>query len=77
MSMNVTPSSTARRAVATASLRSGQFGAPVSRIAPKPSRWTGRSPPTVMDMMFASVSMCSTLCGATLKDKRHFLNPIA
>src|SRR6266550_3315617 len=46
--MKLTPSSTARRKTFFAPLRSGgqpQIPSPVSRIAPKPSRLTKRSPP--------------------------------
>src|SRR5262245_3122408 len=47
--MKVTPRSTARRSTAVASSRSAggpQIPGPVTRIAPKPSRLTVRSPPT-------------------------------
>src|ERR1700694_4035603 len=48
MSIKFTPSSTARRRTLSALSRSGgqpQTPSPVMRIAPKPSRLTGRSPP--------------------------------
>src|ERR1700704_2820298 len=47
--MNVTPSATARRSASLARSRSGgspQIPGPVIRIAPYPSRFTVRSPPT-------------------------------
>src|SRR5438876_12301403 len=48
VSIKFTPSSTARRKTLSALSRSGgqpQTPSPVIRIAPKPSRLTGRSPP--------------------------------
>src|SRR5579859_813932 len=46
--MRFTPSSTARlrtRRASAGSLGSPQTPGPVMRMAPKPRRWTGRSPP--------------------------------
>jgi hypothetical protein len=56
VSMNVTPSSIARRAIPIAVDRFSQAGSPVSRMAPNPSRWTGRSPPMVREVASSRVS---------------------
>ena len=70
--MNVTPRSTARRAIPIAVDRSGRARMPVSRIAPNPRRWTGRSP-----IMMVCCCMVLTLRGTIRKDKRVFLDRIA
>src|SRR5579871_802353 len=58
--MKLTPSSTARRSAALARSRSGggpQTPGPVIRIAPKPSRFTVRSPPTSILPAAAAVGL--------------------
>src|ERR1035441_7594959 len=72
--MNVTSSSTARRRAAFAFSRSGgspQMPVPVRRIAPKPIRFTVRSPPRSMVPAAAAVvspAMCCLLGSADLPD---------
>src|SRR5580658_8498354 len=71
--MKSTPSSSARRSTRRAS--SGSFGspqieAPVMRIAPKPSRFTLRSPPMVREPAAAAGTSLRPACSADRADKR-------
>src|SRR5438034_3330933 len=75
--MKLTPSSTARRKTFFAFSRSGgqpQIPSPVSRIAPKPSRLTKRSPP---NKNVSSLLLVLALAAATSFDNPPVRTPAA
>ena len=64
MSIRLTPSSTARRSTASAASRSGggpQMPSPVTRIAPKPSRRTVRSPSSIVPADSSSIALVASV----------------
>src|ERR1022692_4016512 len=69
--MKVTPSSTARRRTLSALSRSGgqpHIPSPVRRIAPKPRRFTERSPPKRNeDLPAGLVAAVTSFCNSTVK----------